>query len=238
MKVILYASLALTLIIIMPTANAGNSTIPYTIKWIVDIWVVTPILIGALLAGIVGFSVNIVYGRYKDRNDTRKLKHVLSKEFGIVYRALELTIDIQRPIEKNAESEQKAIEGRSLDPREALAGFQLMRLNSPLWNAIMSNDILFKLKKQDITMIHQTIYGIQVFDANITYLIEHTTEKLIQQPPVSGKEHLIGDCLNKLINNCMITMNLIKELDELDWFDVTKLPEYKKELLRYTNTTI
>ena len=239
MKVILYASLALTLIIILPAANAGNSTIPYTVKWITDIWVAIPILIGALLAGVVGFSVNITYGKYKDSNNKKKLRHVLSQEFGIVYRALEFASDIQKVARKNAVGEQEVIESGSFDQHETLTNFQFMRINSPLWNAVISNDILFKLSKKDIAVIHHAIYSIQVFDTNITYLIEKTKRRL-NPPPLEFEEQrsIISDYLYESINNCERTMNSIKELDELDWFDSTKLPRYQKELLRYTNTTI
>ena len=239
MKAILYAILALSLIIKMPTTNAENSTISYTVEQLTDIWVVVPLLIGALVAGTVGFSVNIIYGKYKDSNNTKKLKHVLSQEFGIAYRALEFISDTQKVMRKNAESEQEAIESRFIDQRDVLTNFQLMRINSPLWNAVMSSDILFKLNRKDITIIHHAIYSIQVFDINVTHLIEQT-KKRGNPPPLELdiQRSIISDYLYESINNCERTMNSIKELDELDWFDSTKLPEYREELLRYTNIVI
>ncbi len=239
MKTILFGVLALTLIITIPIASANNSTTPYQMNEVTDIWTDVPILVGALLAGVAGFSVNIFYGLYKDRKDKKKLRNILSREFGIVYRALESMSDIQKTTLKNAQNEQEAIESGIVDQHEALTGFQLVRVDSPLWNAVMSNDILFKLNENEITAVHHAIHNIEVCDANTTYLIEKAKKDL--NPPSNQlflDNSTISDYLLESINNCLRTMRAIEELDELGWFYSKKLPEYKEEVIRYANMKI
>ena len=182
------------------------------------------------MAAASGLAVQWIHATRERRKDIKKIQDLLKPEFEELYQIL---IKEERNIKKakrRAEKDLDSLSNDEINIRDYFDRVGGLRLESLVWDAVISSGNLIKLDNDEIEIIQLVQQGVRYYNKNMDQLRKDTGKELekdlskcmtpntLNLPDESILEGYLDEC-KRIIDE---TVKRFEELNTLPWFDYTK----------------